>query len=216
MQISGKTSALKKFIARVWRFLISNVGAFVIGFSAMIFAGYQYYVNRPILRYETDTHNVISSQNVNHFKVVIENQSYEDLYQTVVILKNTGQQPLDGDNVSKIGHDPIRILLPKRAETVHFTVDQNLTSPDVSVRLQPYRNAVIVGFDYLNPNDQIAVTVLHRKPDHDFRVVGSALGVTDISPMLSDRQIFHLIMGFFAVLYLLTLLLERLDRKGYL
>jgi hypothetical protein len=212
----NQNPALKKFIRKLWSFLISNVGAFVIGFSALLIAVYQYALNRPILSYDAVTHNVISSLNDNRFKVMIENKEYDDLFQTVVILKNTGQQPLDGKDVSKIGHDPIRIILPKAAKTVHFTLDKTLTSDNVSVQLTPYKNDIVILFDYLNPGDQIAVTILHREPSDSFRVVGSALGLKTISHVLTDRQILYLVVYALIGLYVLTVFLGILDKKGYL
>lgn len=211
-----KETPLKKFINKLWHFLISNVGAFVIGFSALIIGIYQYYVNRPILRYDTISHSFISSQNDNNFKVLVENKEYNDLYQTVVILKNKGQQPLDGNNVSKVGHDPIRIIVPSNAEMVHFTLDNVLTSDAVTAQTELYKGNIILNFDYLNPGDQIAVTILHKQPADGFYITGSALGVTSIDPVMSERELLYIVVAVMIGIYLLTILLEILDRKGYL
>lgn len=215
MRKKQKTSVLKKFLNKLWHFMISNVGAFVIGFSALVIGVWQYYVNRPILKYDTASHSFISSQNDNNFKVIVENKEYNDLYQTIVILKNNGQQALDGKDVSQIEHDPIRIVVPHNAEMVHFTLDKVLTSDAVTAQAKLYDGNIILSFDFLNPGDQIAVTILHKQPSDGFYITGSALGVTDIKRVWTEKEILALIVGLMLGLYLLTMILEILDRKGY-
>lgn len=211
----ARTSGLKKFFNRVWRFLISNVGAFFIGFSALMIGIYQFYINRPIIEYDTASHNFISAQNDNKFKVMVENKEYDNLYQTVVIMQNNGQQPLSGSDVSRIGHNPIRVLVPPEAEMVHFTVDKQLTSSDIDVELKEYKGNIIIGFDFLNPGDQIAVTILHQKPSDNFKIVGTALGVTSIGQVMTERELLWIVVSVFAGIYILTVILSVLERKGY-
>lgn len=211
-----RTTPLKKFFNKLWNFLTSNVGAFFIGFSALIIGVYQFYINRPIIEYDTVSHSFISSQNDNKFKVLVENKEYDNLYQTVVIMQNNGQQPLAGSDVSRIGHDPIRIIVPEKAQMVHFTLDKPQTSPAVDAELKEYRGNIIITFDFLNPGDQIAVTILHKEPSDGFRITGSALGVTGISHVLTERQILWIVVSALAGIYILTIILSILDRKGYL
>ena len=211
-----RKTAVKKFLIKLWNFLISNVGAFIIGISALLIGLYQYYVNRPIIEYDTITHNVISSQNNNHFQILVEGKNYPDLYQTIVLLENNGQQPLAGSDVSKIGHDPIRIIIPKDAGVVHVTLDSTLTSPSVSAHLQIEKQSIIITFDFLNPETQIAVSILHTNPQTGFKVVGSALGINSINHVLTDRQWLEIAIGMMVVIWLLTVILGVLDRKGYL
>lgn len=215
-RVRGQLSPFKKFLHKVWTFLTSNVGAFVIGFTGLIVAIYTFYINRPIIEYDTLSHSFISSENDNKFKVLVENKEYDDLYQTVVIMKNNGQQPLAGSDVSRIGHDPIRIIVPHNAEMVHFTLDNTQTSPAVTAELKEYKGNIIIGFDFLNPGDQIAVTILHKQPQSGFKVVGSALGVTRISHVLTERQLLYIVVGILLGIYILTIILSILDRKGYL
>ncbi len=211
-----RTTPLKKFFNKLWKFLISNVGAFFIGFSALIIGIYQFYINRPIIEYDTQSHSFISSQNDNKFKVVVEDKEYDNLYQTIVIMQNNGQQPLAGSDVSRIGHDPIRIIIPPKAEMVHYTLDKTLTSTAVSASLKEYKNSIIITFDFLNPGDQIAVTILHKKPEASFRVTGSALGVTGISHVMTERQILWIAISVLIAIYVLTVILSYLDRRGYI
>ncbi len=215
-QVRSRITPLKKFTQRVWNFLTSNVGGFFIGFSGLVVAIYTFYINRPIIEYDTRSYTFISSQNINKFKVLVENKEYDDLYQTIVILQNNGQQPLAGSDVSEIGHNPIRIIVPPEAEMVHYTLDNQQTSQAVTATLEKYRGNIIIKFDFLNPGDQIAVTILHKQPSDGFKIEGSALGVTSISHVLTERQILYSIIAALAGLYILTIILGILDRKGYL
>lgn len=214
--VRGQITPFKKFIKKMWKFLTSNVGAFIIGFSGLIVAIYTFYINRPIIEYDTATHSFISSQNDNKFKVLVENKEYDDLYQSVVIMQNNGQQALAGSDVSRIGHDPIRIVVPHNAEMVHFTLDNTQTSPAVTANLKEYKGDIIISFDFLNPGEQIAVTILHKQPAQGFKIVGTALGVTSISHVLTERQILYIVASILIGLYILTIFLGILDRKGYL
>lgn len=209
-------TALRKFLIKLWNFSISNVGAFVIGISALLIGLYQYYINRPIIEYDTITHNLISSQNTNHFQILVEGKNYTDLFQTIVLLENNGQQPLAGSDVSKIGHDPIRIVIPPDAGVVHDTLDATLTSPSVSAKLTNEKGSIIITFDFLNPETEIAVSILHTNPVAGFKVVGSALGINSINHVLTDRQWLEIAVGMMTIIWILTIILSVLDRKGYL
>lgn len=211
-----KNTAVKKFLTKLWNFSISNVGAFVIGISALLIGLYQYYINRPIIEYDTITHNLISSQNTNHFQIFVEGKNYTNLYQTIVLLENNGEQPLAGSDVSKIGHDPIRIVIPPHAGMVHSTLDNILTSPSITAKLTDKKNSIIITFDFLNPETQIAVSILHTNPLAKFKIVGSALGINRINHVLTDRQWLEIAVGMMLVVWLLTIVLTVLDRKGYL
>ncbi len=211
-----KQTPLKKFIHKLWLFLISNVGAFIIGFSALFFGIYQFYIDRPIIKYDTISRNFISSQNKNNFKVSINETQYNDLYQTNVILYNNGQQPLAGSDVSKIGHNPIRIIIPPNSAMVHYTIDNTITSQSVSANLTPYKDSLIVEFDFLNPQDQIGVSILHQNPNNEFLVKGSALGVKQIKHVITDKQMLYIAIYTMIGIYILTIILTFIDRKGYL
>ena len=111
---------LKAFVSAFWNFLTSKTGAFIIGISAIAIGYYQFYISRPILKYDTETVTFISSQNDNQYSVNVKGQNYDDLYMTRIFLQNKGADALSGKDVSKIGHDPIRIVLPKEAGVVHY------------------------------------------------------------------------------------------------
>ncbi|MBQ8870192.1 MAG: hypothetical protein IJ019_02310 [Alphaproteobacteria bacterium] len=211
-----KQTPLKKFLHKLWLFLISNVGAFIIGFSALFFGVYQFYIDRPIIKYDTSSRSFISSQNENNFKVTVNDTEYKDLYQTNVILQNTGQEALAGSDVSRIGHNPIRIIVPESAQMVHYTIDNTLTSQSVSANLTKYKNSLVIGFDFLNPQDQIGVSILHQNPNDNFVVKGSAIGVKQVKHVITDKQMLYIAVGLMIGIYILTIILTFFDKKGYL
>lgn len=103
--------------AALWDFLTSKTGAFIIGVSAIAVGWYQFYISRPILKYDTEALTFISSQNDNDYRVQVKGREYKDLYQTRVYLYNVGASALSGKDVSKPGHDPIQAgWFPKRPE----------------------------------------------------------------------------------------------------
>ncbi len=209
-------SRFKRFLKHCWDFLTSKTGAFLIGVSAILVGSYQFYINRPILEYVTSTNNIISSNNKNDFKIIVKSEEYKDLYQTDVTLINSGEQALAGADVSKIGHDPIRIVIPKGAGVTHYTIDNNQTSPAVTAELEDIGSAIVIKFDFLNPGNQITVTVLHKNNTPDFKIVGSAVNVNEITRAWSRQQILTAVTGSLGVICLLLVLnLWRRSRKHY-
>lgn len=198
-------SRVKEFLHDSWDFLTSKTGAFLIGVSAILVGSYQFYINKPILQYTAVTNNVISSKNENDFKVIVKSQEYKDLYQTNVTLINNGEQALAGSDVSKIGHDPIRIIIPQGAGVTHYTIDKNETSPAVSAHLEELDNAIIITFDFLNPDNQITATILHQNNVKGFKIVGTAVNVNEITPAWSEHDYLTAITAGLSLLCVLLL-----------
>ena len=183
------TSKSKYVIAALWDFLTSKTGAFIIGVSAIAVGWYQFYISRPILKYDTETLNFISSQNENDYKVQVKGKEYKDLYQTRVYLYNVGASALSGSDVSKPGHDPIRLVVPKEAGMVHYTLDNTATTDAITAKINPVNDELVLDFDYLNPDYQIAVSVLHENPTDDIKITGSALNVNEITREWNDKDL---------------------------
>ena len=183
------TSKSKYIIAALWDFLTSKTGAFIIGVSAIAVGWYQFYISRPILKYDTETLNFISSQNENDYKVQVKGKEYKDLYQTRVYLYNVGASALSGSDVSKPGHDPIRLVVPKEAGMVHYTLDNTATTDAITAKINPVNDELVLDFDYLNPDYQIAVSVLHENPTDEIKITGSALNVNEITREWNDKDL---------------------------
>ena len=183
------TSKSKYVIAALWDFLTSKTGAFIIGVSAIAVGWYQFYISRPILKYDTETLNFISSQNENDYKVQVKGKEYKDLYQTRVYLYNVVASALSGSDVSKPGHDPIRLVVPKEAGMVHYTLDNTATTDAITAKINPVNDELVLDFDYLNPDYQIAVSVLHENPSDDIKITGSALNVNEITREWNDKDL---------------------------
>lgn len=103
------TNAQKNYLNimnALWDFFTSKTGAFIIGVGAIVIGMYQFYISKPILKYEAEHTNIVSSTDVTDLKVTVREKEYKDMYLTTLTLMNTGSQALDGDDVSKVGHDP--------------------------------------------------------------------------------------------------------------
>lgn len=211
-------SRLKDFFQSIWNFLLSQTGTFLIGVSAIAVGTYQFYINKPILKYQTAVTNIVSSINDNEIKVTVKEKEYKDLYQTTVILTNTGEQALAGEDVSKIGRDPIRIVYPPHSKVISYILDKNQTSLAVSVKLVPIKDALVLDFDFLNPGSQIAVTLLHEHPDTVFTIRGSALNVTSIGREWNktEERIFIIaVVSAFYIFFIAAYILRHLkSRRG--
>lgn len=178
-----------RIISALWNFLTSKTGAFLLAVSAIVIGWYQFYINRPILKYMTETTNFISSKNDNSYEVRIKGKKYDDVYLTKIILQNKGASALSGADVSKIGHNPIRVVVPNDAQMLHYTLDKTITTPDLTANLEEYHQDVVINFDFLNSDYQIAVAILHQNPQAEFIISGSALNVNQITRELSDREV---------------------------
>ena len=193
--------------AAFWNFWTSKTGAFILAVSGIAFGYYNFYISRPILKYETEKVTFISSQNNNEYAVSVKGKDYKDLYLTRVYLHNKGAMALSGSDVSKIGHDPIRITVPEGAKLVHYTLDNTATTDAITAHLEKVDNDLVIKFDYLNPDYQIAASLLHENPDAEFTVSGSALNVNEITREWSDEAIKSYILWSLGILYSLLLLL---------
>ena len=141
--------------AAFWNFWTSKTGAFILAVSGIAFGYYIFYISRPILKYETEKVTFISSQNNNEYAVSVKGKDYKDLYLTRVYLHNKGAMALSGSDVSKIGHDPIRITVPEGAKLVHYTLDNTATTDAITAHLEKVDNDLVIKFDYLNPDHRV-------------------------------------------------------------
>lgn len=194
-------------VAMIWNFWTSKTGAFILAVSGIVVGYYIFYISRPILKYETEKVTFISSQNDNAYQVSIKGKQYNDLYMTRVYLRNKGASALSGNDVSKIGHDPIRIAVPEGAKLVHYTLDNTATTDAITAHLEKVDNDLVLKFDYLNPDYQIAASLLHENPDAEFSVTGSALNVNEITREWSDATIKAYILWTLGILYSVLLVI---------
>lgn len=193
-------------VKSMWNFWTSPEGAFILAVSAMALGYYQFYISRPILRYDTNTVKLISSSNSNNYTVDILGKKYQDLYLTKVYLYNQGEQALSGSDVSHIGHDPIRIKIPKEAKMQHFNLDNEETTSSITAEVVPYGKDLVLNFDFLNPDYQYVVNILHEAPSDNIIVTGSALNVSEITRTISGRELKEFIIWGLGTLYLILIM----------
>lgn len=211
------SSARKDYLhvmSMLWDFFTSKTGAFIIGVGAIVIGMYQFYISKPILEYESAHTNIISAADVSDLKVTVKEREYKDMYLTTLTLLNTGSQALDGGDVSKIGHDPIRIIVPEDARLVTYNINTKQTSPAVSAKLVPYEGDIVIDFDYLNPDNQIAINLLHEKESDKFKIEGSAVNVNSISKAWSPVQKREMIIGILLVCFALYIFANILGRHS--
>lgn len=201
-----KRHIIKDILNSIWSFWTSPTGAFILAVSAIALGYYQFYISRPLLRYETNTVKLISSNNTNKYEVDIEGHKYKNLYLTKVYLLNQGEQALSGSDVSHIGHDPIRIEIPEEAKMRHYNIDIDETTGAITAKVIPYGKDLILNFDFLNPDYQYVVNILHENPTEDIIVTGSALNVNKITRAISDRELKSWLIWGLGALYLLLII----------
>ena len=97
-------------------------------------------------------------------------------------------------------------LIPKDAKMVHYTLDNTATTNAITARLEEIDGNLVIKFDYLNPDYQIAASILHENPDAEFEVTGSALNVNEITREWSDRQVKFWGLWSLGILYFILLL----------
>lgn len=166
-----------KAVRALWNFLTSPTGAFLIAVSAILIGYYQFYISRPILKYTTETTEISSASGSDDFKIHINGKDYPKLYKTAVTLSNTGEDALAGSDVSSLGHDPIRIPIPPRVKILYYGINNAETSSDVSAKLIKTDNAIVIEFNYLNPDNQITVNMYSEDNYDKFEILGSAADI---------------------------------------
>lgn len=206
-----------RFISQLWNFLTSSTMAFMLAVSAILIGYYQFYLSRPILEYTSSTDKIISSMEEDGIHLHINGKDYNNVYKTIITLTNSGEEALSGNDVSPVGHDPIRIPIPAQVKVLYYNVDYENTSPDVSVKLENVDEAIIIKFSFLNPGNSIAINLYSEQNYDQFKIIGSAAGVNQINQALNHKQtqkiLFSGIIGLIAFYSLFTFLYFRRHRR---
>lgn len=205
------------YLNRLWNFLTSSTMAFMLAVSAIAIGYYQFYLSRPILEYASFTTKITSSSTPTGLHFHINGISYQNLYKSVVTLTNAGEQALSGSDVSPLGHDPIRIPIPKQVKILYYDLDDENTSPEVDVKLEYSNQSIVIIFAYLNPGNSIAVNLYSEQNYSQYKITGSAAGVNQITQTLSPQEVQKIelfgIIGLIAFYTLFTWLYFRRHRR---
>lgn len=197
---------LRDVIRMMWEFWTSPTGAFILAVSAMGLGYYQFYVSRPILRYDIKTVKLISSSNTNDYQVMVGDERFDNLYLTKVYLFNQGKEALAGEDVSRIGKDPIRIVVPKEVGMKHYNIDNEETTKAITAEILPRVEALILNFDFLNPEYQYVVNILHTNQSDDITIKGSALNVNEIKRSISGGELKKWLIWGLGIFYALLII----------
>lgn len=199
MIINSVFKKQSKILHALWNFLTSPTGAFLIAVSAILIGYYQFYISRPILKYISQTTKISSTSGSDDFRIHINGKDYPIIYKTSISLTNTGEEALSGGDVSSIGHDPIRIIIPPRVKILHYGLDNDETSKNVAVELIAIKDGIVIHFNYLNPNNKITVNLYSEDSYNSYEIQGSAINVNQITQAWTEQQtqrfIFFTIMG---------------------
>lgn len=195
MIINSVFKKQSKALRALWNFLTSPTGAFLIAVSAILIGYYQFYISRPILKYISQTTKISSTSGSDDFRIHINGKDYPTLYKTTVTLTNTGEEALSGGDVSSIGHDPIRIIIPPRVKILHYGLDNEETSKNVAVELTPIKGAIVIRFNYLNPENEITVILYSEDSYNGYEIQGSAVNVNQITQAWTEEQTQKFIFG---------------------
>ncbi|MBR1648145.1 MAG: hypothetical protein IJ689_00930 [Alphaproteobacteria bacterium] len=188
-KISRRPYHNKGLLYRFWKFLLSDTMAFMMGILAIIIGYYQFYISRPILEYSTVTGKLISSSAPDSgLHLHINGTNYQNIYKSTVSLTNNGEEALSGEDVSPLGHDPIRIPIPQNVKILYYGIDYDNTSPEVDAKLLREDKDIVIKFGYLNPGNSIAVNLFSEQDFENYKVVGSAVGVNQITKSLNNHQ----------------------------
>lgn len=88
----------------------------------------------------------------------------------------------------------------------HYNLNNDETSQAMTTEIIPYENDLILKFDFLNPDYQYVVNILHENPTADFIVTGSALNVNEITPAISGKELKNWMIWGLGVLYILLII----------
>ena len=214
MIINSVFKKQSKALRALWNFLTSPTGAFLIAVSAILIGYYQFYISRPILKYISQTTKISSSSGSDDFKIHINGKDYPKLYKTEISLTNTGEEALSGGDVSSIGHDPIRIIIPPRVKILHYGLDNEETSKNVAVELVPIKDAIVIKFNYLNPENKITVILYSEDSYSGYKIQGSAVNVNQITQAWTDEQTQKFVFGsIFGIIIFYTLFIYLYVRR---
>lgn len=195
MIINSVFKKRSKALRALWNFLTSPTGAFLIAVSAILIGYYQFYISRPILKYISQTTKISSTSGSDDFKIHINGKDYPIIYKTTISLTNSGEEALSGEDVSTIGHDPIRIIIPPRIKILHYGLDNQETSENVAAELMPIKEAIVIKFNYLNPNNKVTVDLYSEDSFSGYEIQGSAVNVNQITQAWTDKQTQKFIFG---------------------
>ena len=85
----------------------------------------------------------------------------------------------------------------------HYNINNDETTNAITATLTPYNNDIILGFDFLNPDYQYVVNILHINPTNEIKITGSALNVNQITQAINDKELKHWLIWGLSILYIL-------------
>ena len=88
----------------------------------------------------------------------------------------------------------------------HFNLDNEETTASITAEVVPYKNDLVLNFDFLNPSYQYVVNILHENSTDGVGVTGSALNVSEITRAISGRELKDCLIWGLGTLYVLLII----------
>jgi hypothetical protein len=164
--------------------------------------GYYFYkrsIRQPILKHYTWALDVVggfSHPVLEGMEVIFKGASVHRLTASTITLWNAGNATLDRDAIAQ--RDPIRIQLRGEGRILEATVTKSTgAANNVSLDLDDEGGVVLIGFDFLDPQDGAVVRVLHTSPERYPEVRGvlkgaqlaEAIRLRSITPFIAYRTL---------------------------
>ena len=98
-----------------------------------------------------------------------------------------------------------RLVIPKDLKLVHYNIDNEETTSAITANLIPYNGNLVLKFDFLNPDYQYVVNLLHENNSDDIKILGSALNVNQVTKELYNKTLKHILLWGLGGLYILLI-----------
>ena len=88
----------------------------------------------------------------------------------------------------------------------HYNLDSDETTPSITADIIPYGQDLVLNFDFLNPDYQYVVNLLHEAPSDNIIVTGSALNVSQITKAINGHEFKDALIWGLGSVYLLLII----------
>ena len=177
---------------------------------------YYNFFEKPSLVYSTQSTkiSVPDFKTSKHtLKILVDDEVVQDVFITTLILENNSPTVLERSLDEE--KDPIMIV----GNDIEFAhIDHSKTTKTSYVSLIEKPHGLLVNFDFLNPNDQIYINLIHKQKNQDFKIKGSFKGITEVKKKtvfslleyiekyprtFGGALLLMLIVGFFDLIYMI-------------
>lgn len=193
-----------------WRFLVTIIITVALGITTIVLALKLANKRQPVWAYKTTKKIGLGSNMPPELKLTFNEQSVSDVYQTIIILFNKGNEAILKENVTESvvihfrGANILRqpTILAKSREGIGVSAKQVIKEGD---------DAVAVSFQYLDHNDGVVIEVWHTT-SQDIKTSGNIIGTSQIRYIgefvpTSNQSLLLTVMNFVSPITLISVML---------